>query len=122
MRSAPPFAPTPEESAEDAEAEEVQLERSTSHQVNPGQRSAAGEMNPQFRFPSSVPGPVKERKSPPEELDHKTSAPAHPSSVVTPSSIEVPPPPPVEKEQSTSSTSVDEGEDDVGDTVDIPLN
>jgi hypothetical protein len=42
--------------------------------------------------------------------------------LVTPSSIEVPPPPPVEKERSFSNISLESGEDDVGDTVDIPLN
>jgi hypothetical protein len=41
-------------------------------------------------------------------------------SIISPSSIEVPPPPPVEKERSHSST-VDE-EDEVGDTVEVDLN
>jgi hypothetical protein len=63
----------------------------------------------------------RERKSPPGELDDKINAPQS-SSVITPSAIEVPPPPPVEKESSPSSISVDESEEDVGDTVDIPLN
>jgi chitin biosynthesis protein CHS5 len=127
-RSAP-FAPTPEESPEN-EAEEVQLERSTNDRRTKIRRNTdSGEMNPQFRFPASAPASSgvsmrRERKSPPEDLDDKINVPAQSSSVVTPSSIEVPPPPPVEKERSTSSIPVDEGEeeDDVGDTVDIPLN
>jgi len=41
-------------------------------------------------------------------------------SLISPSSIEVPPPPPVEKERSTNT--VDDGEDEVGDTVEVPLN
>lgn len=106
----------PEETPEDEEVEEVQLERSARRR----QLSTAspGEMNPQFRFPSPA---VKERRSQPEEMDDKISSHVQPASVVTPSSIEVPPPPPVEKEQ-LSSVSVDESEDDLGDTVDIPLN
>jgi len=40
-------------------------------------------------------------------------------SLISPSSIEVPPPP-VEKERSTNT--VDDGEDEVGDTVEVPLN
>jgi hypothetical protein len=62
----------------------------------------------------------KGRKSPPEPLDDKISA-TFQTSVITPSSIEVPPPPPVEKEQSTNGSEED-NEDEVGDTVDIPLN
>lgn len=41
-------------------------------------------------------------------------------SIISPSSIEVPPPPPVEKERSQSSTA--DEEDEVGDTVEVPLN
>lgn len=126
-RSAPPFESTPEENLEDEESEEVQLERSTSNKTPKSQQSTIGEMNPQFRFPSTEPTiggvPVKrERKIPPGELHDNISAPVQSFSVVTPSSIEVPPPPPVEKERSTSHIPTDDGEDDVGDTVDIPLN
>ena len=43
--------------------------------------------------------------------------------VVTPSSIEVPAPPLVEKERTATRASLDDSaDDDVGDTVDIPLN
>ena len=125
-RSAPPFAPTLEESPEDEGVEEAQLEKSTNDTSIKGQKNTPGEMNPRFRFPSPGPSngvPVKrERKSPPAELNDKINVSAQSSSVITPSAIEVPPPPPVEKEHSPSSTSVDEIEDDVGDTVDIPLN
>lgn len=41
-------------------------------------------------------------------------------SLISPSSIEVPPPPPVEKERPTNT--IDDGEDEVGDTVEVPLN
>ena len=52
--------------------------------------------------------------------DEASSRPA----VVTPSSIEVPAPPVVEKERTATRASVldDSADDDVGDTVDIPLN
>lgn len=92
----------------------------------------SGTMNREFRFP--VPGsppvqdsPIKkglERKSttsPPPALPSQGDELERGKAVITPSNIEVPPPPPVEKEGSTSNV-VDEGEDDVGDTVDIPLN
>lgn len=83
-------------------------------------------MNHNFKFPtptsspvvpSSQPNPAPQRRPPPEQLEHPDSA-----TVVTPSSIEVPPPPLVEKEKTASNVSLEEGEDDVGDTVDIPLN
>ena len=51
--------------------------------------------------------------------DEASSRPA----VVTPSSIEVPAPPLVEKERTATRASLDDSaDDDVGDTVDIPLN
>ncbi|KAG5635498.1 hypothetical protein H0H81_011033 [Sphagnurus paluster] len=121
----PPFDPTPEELTEDNDAEEVQLQRSTSPESNKDSKHKGrhGSMNREFKFPTPSSSPIqpnipvrKERKSAATQLE-----PDEPS-VVTPSSIEVPPPPPVEKERSVSSTSLDDGEDDVGDTVDIPLN
>ncbi|RDB20046.1 Chitin biosynthesis protein CHS5 [Hypsizygus marmoreus] len=126
-----PFEPTPEEPTEDEGVEEVRLERTTSTNSKESKRkSRNGTMNPEFRFPSPSSSPVQptipkkdvnQRKSPPAQLDEPGSAAPKPN-VITPSSIEVPPPPPVEKERSTSSVSLEEGEDDVGDTVDIPLN
>lgn len=99
-----------------------------------------GEMNRAFKFPNApVPSGVVGkkgathnssgsgsggggRKPPPEELAPPGSALVQPPNVITPSSIEVPPPPPIEKEKSVSSMSADEGEEELGDTVDIPLN
>ncbi|KAF8076858.1 fibronectin type III/BRCA1 domain-containing protein [Lyophyllum atratum] len=124
---APPFEATPEEPGEDNDVEEAQLERSTSKESK--RKSRNGSMNREFRFPTPSASPVlgnapvrKERRSPPAQLDEPgvaDDAPPNPA-VITPSSIEVPPPPPVEKERSVAS--LDDGEDDVGDTVDIPLN
>ncbi|KAH0588190.1 Chitin biosynthesis protein CHS5 [Termitomyces sp. J132] len=129
-----PFEPTPENPKEDKDAEEVQLQRVTSEGTSTStsnEHKRNGSMNHNFKFPSpasspvvpSAPNPMPQRRSPPEQLEHLDSATkVQPSTVITPSSIEVPPPPPVEKEKSASSMSLEEGEDDVGDTVDIPLN
>ena len=105
---------------EDAEAEGVLSE----HDPDLKRLSKGGEMNRDFRFPrtapSSPPEPAQSKKPAPRELDStKLAQPASAKPVVTPSSIEVPPPPPVEKERLQSN--VEDGEDDVGDTVDIPL-
>ena len=113
-------------------------------------KSRNGSMNKEFKFPPTSPispnaapaaaaaaavpsssslddaEPLK--KSPPvptrmDSLDRNGEAPGRRGSVITPSNIEVPAPPPVEKEKSMSKVSIDDsGEDDVGDTVDIPLN
>lgn len=104
---------------EDGEAEGGLSE----HDAELKRSSRSGEMNREFRFPvtRTVPmEPAQGKKPAPRELDStKLVQPASAKAVVTPSSIEVPPPPPVEKERSQSS--VEDGEDDVGDTVDIPL-
>jgi len=112
-------------------------------------KSRNGSMNKEFKFPptspvSPNPAPTAAagavplssslddaeplKKSPPvpsrmDSLDSNGEAPGRRGSVITPSNIEVPAPPPVEKEKSMSKVSIDDsGEDDVGDTVDIPLN
>ncbi|KAG6895998.1 hypothetical protein C0992_010973 [Termitomyces sp. T32_za158] len=139
---------TPEEPRGDNDAEEVQLQRTANTNTNtntnagpgPGPGASAStsndhkrnsSMNHNFKFPTPtsspvvqfVPNPAVQRRLPPEQLEHPDSAKATPTpTVVTPSSIEVPPPPLVEKEKTASSVSLEEGEDDVGDTVDIPLN
>ncbi|KAM6496362.1 fibronectin type III/BRCA1 domain containing protein [Amanita muscaria] len=71
----------------------------------------SGEMKRDFKFPATRPS----------ALDAPTTA-TQPQSLkpVTPSNIEVPPPPPVEKERSLSS--VEDVDEEVGPTVDIPLN
>ncbi|KAG5644803.1 hypothetical protein DXG03_007625 [Asterophora parasitica] len=118
----PPFEPTAEEPSEDHEAEEVQLQQATGKESK--RKSRNGSMNREFKFPTPSSSPLQStlpaRRSPPTHLEEpipETTAPT----VITPSSIEVPPPPPVEKERSVSNISLDDGEDEVGDTVDIPL-
>jgi hypothetical protein len=44
-----------------------------------------------------------------------------PVAVVVPSSVEVPPPPPVEKEIRKSLVESDDGDEEVGETVEIDL-
>jgi chitin biosynthesis protein CHS5 len=112
----PRFEPTHEavESSEheDNEAEEVDVEAPPARSL-----SRSGEMNPHFRFPSPTPQITSPSSLPEGSRDNSDGA-----ALVTPSTIEVPAPPPVEKEKSSSSVSLEEGEDEVGDTVEISLN
>lgn len=95
------FEATPEEAGE---VEDLQ-----SSSPDAGKRkSRAGTMNKDFKFPSPASSPVVEGHAASSVLS---------AAVMTPSSIEVPPPPPVEKERSVD----EEGDDDVGETEDIPL-
>ncbi|KAJ3568467.1 hypothetical protein NP233_g5701 [Leucocoprinus birnbaumii] len=80
-------------------------------------------MKRDWKFPTATPPPENGETAPEngsESPKVKTHVKAQ-ESVISPSSIEVPPPPPVEKERSLGG-AVDDGEDEVGDTVDIPLN
>ena len=105
-------------------------------------KSRNGSMNKEFKFPPASPvssnAPAEHtpptvvppsalddaeplKKSPP--VSEKNEASSRRASVITSSNIEVPAPPPVEKERSTSTVSLEDSvDDDVGDTVDIPLN
>ncbi|KAG6917675.1 hypothetical protein DXG01_001650 [Tephrocybe rancida] len=122
-----PFEPTPEETAEDNDVEEVQLQRTLSAESK--RKSRNGSMDRDFKFPtpssspviSTIPPRTEQRSSPTPPAETSSTA-VQPAGVITPSNIEVPPPPPIEKEKAASTTSLDEGEDDLGDTVDIPLN
>ncbi|KAJ8487763.1 hypothetical protein ONZ45_g14206 [Pleurotus djamor] len=109
------FEATPED------PNEVEDLQQTSAQPTPKEakrKSRTGTMNKDFKFPSPVSSPVVDShdKVPPSLASAASVGPA----VITPSSIEVPPPPPVEKERSVGS-SVEDVDDDVGETVDIPL-
>lgn len=89
-------------------------------------------MNREFRFPPSATEATQAgKKSPPTALpvqqhqgDEAEDGEENPSTqgsrVITPSAIEVPPPPPVEKERSIGSN--DDGDDDVGPTVEVDLS
>jgi chitin biosynthesis protein CHS5 len=139
----PRFESTLEE-GDDPSLQQVELERATSvgSVTNlESKRKSRGVINPGFKFPPSppMPGPGHASAGTQPDLQRKDSSPSvieDQSSltgqrkqgneirpvVVTPSSIEVPAPPLVEKERVASRASLDEADDDVGDTVDIPLN
>jgi hypothetical protein len=138
-----------EEGADDSDLQQAQLERATtagSVTSAESKRKSRGVINPGFKFPPSPtsPGPVpvqastvtqsdvQRKGSPPAVIEDQSSltgeqkqddeASRRPA-VVTPSNIEVPAPPLVEKERSAIRASLDDpADDDVGDTVDIPLN
>jgi len=112
-------------------------------------KSRNGSMNKEFKFPPTSPAspptvaptatlpsasqqedpsalddaaPLKKPTKAPARLDSEDTSSRRPAEI-TPSNIEVPAPPPVEKEKSRNRVSLDDSaEDDVGDTVDIPLN
>ncbi|KAJ3839709.1 fibronectin type III/BRCA1 domain-containing protein [Lentinula raphanica] len=98
-------------------------------------KSRSGTMNRDFRFPpnatSGTSEAVPSKQSPPgslsvEQQDQIDDEGQQTAKMITPSAIEVPPPPPVEKERSTGSLgsrqSTDDGDDEVGDTVEVDLN
>ncbi|KDR84344.1 hypothetical protein GALMADRAFT_111621 [Galerina marginata CBS 339.88] len=135
------FEPTLEEREEDPDTESAQFERSTSASPTASASAAAaakqesrksrmGSMNKEFKFPPTSPTPgqpdsakTPQAGPPPEDLGLEGKFQKRRSAVVDPSNIEVPAPPPVEKERSMNRVSLDESvEDEVGDTVDIPLN
>ncbi|KAJ7111359.1 hypothetical protein C8R44DRAFT_711769 [Mycena epipterygia] len=117
--STPPLESTPEDAdagVDDPDTEEVALERAVSSTVMEKRMSRTGTMNREFKFPTPVSSPT---------ISDTPNLPSLMHRVVTPSNIEVPPPPPVEKELGVSpprSARSDEGEEELGDTVDIPLN
>ena len=89
-------------------------------------------MKKEFKFPPASPvtpssvlaASASKSTSPPDVHSqgalNETQKPAAP---ITPANIEVPAPPPMEKETSLSRVSLNDSvDDDVGDTVDIPLN
>jgi hypothetical protein len=81
----------------------------------------SGSTKQDFKFPTSTPSDNGSPKLPDSSDGQKLKRNIKAQeSVISPSSIEVPPPPPVEKERSNST--VDDGEDDFGDTVEVPLN
>lgn len=131
--SRPQFEPTVEESSTE-DAEEVKLQASSASPqdeqtpTSEKRKSRAGTMNKTFKFPPSPPAEgapplpsTGEQANPPKEggapTTDKGKGKARDSE---PPVMDVPPPPPVEKER-TRAQSMSESEDDVGDTVDIPL-
>ena len=128
---------------DDPGLQKVQVEKTTtvgSPTSVDSKRKSRGIINPEFKFPPSLPaaslvsdtapgpgdthgnvdGDLEKNGSPPTVMEDPSSLKLDGGgkhAVVTPSNIEVPAPPLVEKERTTSRASLD-----VGDTVDIPLN
>ena len=103
----------------------------TSPPTSSASHTASGPEAP-HASPSGIQPDLQRRGSPPTVIEDQSSlkgeqkqddeASRRPA-VVTPSSIEVPAPPLVEKERAATRASLDDlADDDVGDTVDIPLN
>lgn len=122
---------------EDMDIVQGQMERATVSSATSAikaehRKSRNGSMNREFKFPPTSPGsPLgdapQKSVSPQTPVvhvsEHLTEEEVRHPGVITPSSIEVPPPPPMDKEKSLSKASLDDSvDDDVGDTVDIPLN
>ncbi|KAH7881736.1 hypothetical protein F5I97DRAFT_2069731 [Phlebopus sp. FC_14] len=127
-----PIEPTPEEEAEsESDAESVPQPRKPTSPSETRHKSN-GTMDRNFRFPPTPPQtqdppPVKGEPLPasPPSTERPTTAepPAQAnvtSTVITPSSVEVPPPPPVEKENKKVADD-DEVEEEVGETEEIDL-
>ena len=99
--------------------------------TSPAASYAAPGLGAPHASPAVIQPDLQRRGSPPTVIEDQSSLKgernqddeASRPAVVTPSSIEVPAPPLVEKERTATRTSLDDlADDDVGDTVDIPLN
>ncbi|KAF9441012.1 hypothetical protein P691DRAFT_739912 [Macrolepiota fuliginosa MF-IS2] len=91
--------------------------------TSPDTHRRSGSMKRNFKFPPSSPPSTDTDSGSPKVSEDAQKNKGHikaQESVISPSSIEVPPPPPVEKER--SNNTIDEGEDEVGDTVEVDLN
>jgi chitin biosynthesis protein CHS5 len=114
------FEPTPEELDGDAPEGDLAAQRATSAEKEARRRSRPGTMDRNFKFPPS------NSPSPPAVPDLPSSSTGEDEAgltsvvVVAPSSVEVPPPPPVEKER--VGQTVEDGEEEVGETEEIALN
>lgn len=129
-RSTPPSA-TPQRpiNEEEDEVEQPPPPKSLSEMKH----KSSGTMDRNFKFPTS---PTQAQEVPPvPSISAQASAPKPepeaanrlneddmtPVAVVVPSSVEVPPPPPVEKEIRKSFVESEDGEEEVGETVEIDL-
>ena len=140
------FESTLEEGDEDTGLQRVQPENiitTESATSAESKRKSRGVMNPEFKFPPSspttsvasgpgvaaggIPSDPQKRGSLPTTIEDqrhegKKDDEAIKKHTAVPSRIEVPAPPLVEKETDGRVSLDDLGDDDVGDTVDIPLN
>ncbi|KAH7906124.1 hypothetical protein BJ138DRAFT_1130104 [Hygrophoropsis aurantiaca] len=125
------FEATPEEDHEQ-EGDGQETARPTASELK---HKSNGTMDRNFKFPpanASPPPPVPSISVVPAEesipkTESATNGAAYGESdltqvgVVAPSSVEVPPPPPIEKESRARNVTEEEGEEEVGETVEIDL-
>ncbi|OJA11418.1 hypothetical protein AZE42_05744 [Rhizopogon vesiculosus] len=133
IRHSTPPAPaaSTHEPIHEEEGEEVQSPTQKSPEMK---HKSSGTMDRNFKFPPSqtqpqvvppvppVPSMQSPASKPESEADsnHATEENEAPVTVVPPSSVEVPPPPPIEKESIRGYLS-EEGDEEVGETVEIDL-
>jgi hypothetical protein len=130
------FEPTLEE--EEGEGENVDENVGQTKAVGGSdlRHKSNGTMDRNFKFPSTPPEsppvpPLPTTSPPATQLSFRASGKAAtlalesepeggptPDSIITPSSVEVPPPPPVEKERGVAG---DDAEEEIGETVEIDL-
>ena len=123
-----PQRPINEEEGEEGE-EDQPLPRKPS--ISEMRHKSSGTMDRNFKFPSPTqtqpppvpPVPSTQSPAPKPELEAHGNEDnmTPPVVVVAPSSVEVPPPPPVEKEIRKSFVESEEGDEEVGETVEIDL-
>ncbi|KAG2066428.1 hypothetical protein BDR04DRAFT_1106738 [Suillus decipiens] len=130
-RSTPPSA-TPQRPIDEEEDEEEQPPPAKPS-VSDMKHKSSGTMDRNFKFPPSsnqaqavppVPSIPTQAPTPKPEREagsNRSEDDMTPVAVVVPSSVEVPPPPPVEKEIRKSFVESDDGEEEVGETVEIDL-
>ncbi|KAF9235574.1 hypothetical protein BU15DRAFT_64752 [Melanogaster broomeanus] len=133
-----PFEPTLEEEEDEEDSVDENAEQTKSVGGSDLRHKSNGTMDRNFKFPSTLPQsppvpPIPTMSPPPAqpssqlsgkaatlalELEHESDL--TPESIITPSSVEVPPPPPVEKEN-RRGIAEDDVEEEVGETVEIDL-
>lgn len=130
-RSTPPSA-TPQRPIDEEEDEEEQPPPAKPS-VSDMKHKSSGTMDRNFKFPPSsnqaqavppVPSIPTQAPTPKPEREagsNRSEDDMTPVAVVVPSSVEVPPPPPVEKEIRKSFVESDDGDEEVGETVEIDL-
>ncbi|KAG1877413.1 hypothetical protein F4604DRAFT_1757294 [Suillus subluteus] len=129
-RSTPPSA-APQRPIDEEEDEEEQPPKPP---LSDFKHKSSGTMDRNFKFPPSqtqaqavppvpsIPTQPPTPKPEPEAGSNRINEDEMtPVAVVVPSSVEVPPPPPVEKEIRKSFVESDDGEEEVGETVEIDL-
>lgn len=126
FRSSRQFEPPLEEGEDDPGLQTPKLEDTSNTSKAERRQSRIGVMNKEFKFPVTSPAPEEDENFGKEKRDTPSQNRRNPQGnehTRKPSSLEVPAPPPIEKEPSFSNLSLAEStDDDVGPTVEVPLN